>query len=372
MPGTHNGAIAQDYEMGIEEDFLEALLLPIYGEEWSQVVIANQRHALLDQLRMGVRHVEIDVYNMERLGGFKVCHWPVCPPDFYIIVKRAAERQGMDPLDWQCSNLGTAAARCEPHPGGTGLTARTPARSRWRMLQPLGCDERKPFYVDILREVRSWLDQPENQNEFVTLYIDNKNIRGEETILAFVQETESILGDLLFRPTHKESEYPDRCGAKRRETALCLSATAPTHWTLTIAIRLPHRWPTISELVSRNRRVLMEQQSDEFNDYNASRAVFFTPAVWEGDQFSPSDFDKYPDCTVNGVRARPASVAMRAQRLMQASLQAPMTRRVQAAISTTSSRSARWTARSCWARRSCGTAARTTRCKLFRTWPTAQ
>jgi len=44
----------------------------------------------------------------------------------------------------------------------------------------------------------------------------------------------------------------------------------------------------------------MEQQSDEFNDYNASRAVFFTPAVWEGDQFSPSDFDKYPDCTVNG------------------------------------------------------------------------
>ena len=118
MPGTHNGAIAQDYEMGIEEDFLEALLLPIYGEEWSQVVIANQRHALLDQLRMGVRHVEIDVYNMERLGGFKVCHWPVCPPDFYIIVKRAAERQGMDPLDWQCSNLGTAGARYESHPGG--------------------------------------------------------------------------------------------------------------------------------------------------------------------------------------------------------------------------------------------------------------
>jgi hypothetical protein len=38
----------------------------------------------------------------------------VCPPDFYIIVTRAAERQGLDPLDWQCSNLGTAlsVSRC--------------------------------------------------------------------------------------------------------------------------------------------------------------------------------------------------------------------------------------------------------------------
>ena len=111
VPGTHNGAMAQDYEMGIEEDFLSDLLEPIYGAERSVIVIANQRHSLFDQLRMGVRHVEMDVYTFDRLGGARICHWPVCPPDFYIIVTRAAERQGLDPLDWQCSNLGNAESR---------------------------------------------------------------------------------------------------------------------------------------------------------------------------------------------------------------------------------------------------------------------
>jgi hypothetical protein len=72
VPGTHNGAIAQDYEMGIEEDFLSDVLEPIYGAERSVIVIANQRHSVLDQLRMGVRHMELDIYNFDRLGGFKV------------------------------------------------------------------------------------------------------------------------------------------------------------------------------------------------------------------------------------------------------------------------------------------------------------
>ena len=137
VPGTHNGAIAQDYEMGIEEDFLSDLLEPIYGEERSVIVIANQRHGLLDQLRMGVRHVEVDVYNYDRLGGFKVCHWPVCPPDFYIIVTRAAERQGLDPLDWQCSNLGMPHARTRSGRTRPRHTLTTLVQDKgWRIVRP--------------------------------------------------------------------------------------------------------------------------------------------------------------------------------------------------------------------------------------------
>jgi hypothetical protein len=81
----------------------------------------------------------------------------------------------------------------------------------------IGCDERKPFYVDLLREVRGWLDRPENAREFVTLYIDNKNVRGEEDIIAFAAATESILGDVVFRPTHKQTEYPNRYIHKERD-----------------------------------------------------------------------------------------------------------------------------------------------------------
>ena len=106
VPGSHNGAIAQDYGMGIEDDFLTAFLAPVYPEE-NTVVIANQKHGVLDQLRMGVRHVEVDIYNMDRLGGIKVCHWPVCPPDLFLLVRNAAEKQGVPVPEWDCANLGT-------------------------------------------------------------------------------------------------------------------------------------------------------------------------------------------------------------------------------------------------------------------------
>lgn len=108
VPSTHNGAIVQDYGMGIEEDFLTNYLAAAFPGR-NKVVIANQKHGLLDQLRMGVRHIEVDIYHMERLGGIKVCHWPVCPPDLLLLVRQVAKQQGIDPPDWDCANLGAAA-----------------------------------------------------------------------------------------------------------------------------------------------------------------------------------------------------------------------------------------------------------------------
>ena len=66
-----------------------------------------------------------------------------------------------------------------------------------------------------------------------------------------------------------------------------------------------HRWPTIGELVARNRRVLFEQQSSEFAAINASASLFFTPAVWDGDQFGPDSFQNFPACTVSGAVSHP-------------------------------------------------------------------
>lgn len=237
VPGTHNGAIAQDYEMGIEEEYLYNLLLPIYGPEKSVVVIANQRHSLYDQLRMGVRHLEVDIYHFDRLGGFKICHWPVCPPDFYAIVVNAAKRQGIE-LDWDCGNL--------------------------------GCDERKPFYVDILKQIRLFLDLPENKNEIVTIYIDNKNV-GVDLASEFVALNEQIMGDIAFRPTHKNSDYPDR-------------------------------WPTIAELLAKGRRVVFEQQNQEWKNVPEAEALFFTPTLWNGVQVGPEpqNFQPFPSCLIEG------------------------------------------------------------------------
>jgi len=53
------------------------------------------------------------------------------------------------------------------------------------------------------------MDLPENKNEVVTLYLDNKNI-DESQVLEFIALNEEIVGDIVFRPTHKEEEYPNR------------------------------------------------------------------------------------------------------------------------------------------------------------------
>ena len=164
-----------------------------------------------------------------------------------------------------------------------------------------------------MREVRGWMDQPENQNEFVTLYIDNKNIRNEEDIIAFAAETEAVFGDILFRPTHKDTEYPNGYAGRRAPPRALGAPPSPS-----LADGRPsavavsgarcglrtHSWPTINELVGRNRRILFEQQDDAFNAVNASASVFFTPTVWEGDQFGPSSFAPYPACTVSGASMR--------------------------------------------------------------------
>ena len=235
MIGGHNSAIAQDYGMGIEEKFLKALLIPTYGEDKSEVVIANQRHSLLDQLRMGVRHLEVDVYHFFRLGGLRICHWPVFPPDFTILVNVAARQQGLYPLDWEPTNM--------------------------------GCDDKKPFLEEKLLEMRGWLDLPENSQELVGIYLDNKNVKVEH-VEAFARVFLDVFGDIMFTPEQKNAEYPDR-------------------------------WPTVAELVTKNRRVYLENSDEEWLGNPTADRYFFTPTPWV--QFGPERFEGYPNCSISGT-----------------------------------------------------------------------
>jgi len=230
---THNSAIVQDYGMGIEEMFLKKLLTPIHPTS-NEVVIANQRHSIYDQLRMGVRHVELDVYYFPFLN-FRICHWPVCPPDFFLFVNDAAIRQDKFPLNWNPSNL--------------------------------GCDGNKPHYEDILKEIRNWLEETENRNEFIFIYLDNKNIE-TRLIEQFANVTLPIIGDLLFTPLQLKNEYNGQ-------------------------------WPTVFELISKNRRILFENGREDWAGDPLADQYFFTPPIWV--QFGPDKFEKFPNCSVNGV-----------------------------------------------------------------------
>ena len=54
--GTHNSFINLEQDIGVEEEYLHALLAQVYQANESQVVIADQRYSVLDQLNSVPQH----------------------------------------------------------------------------------------------------------------------------------------------------------------------------------------------------------------------------------------------------------------------------------------------------------------------------
>jgi len=166
---------------------------------------------------MGIRHIELDLYHFLILGGFRICHNPVPPPDFVFFVNNAARQQDQYPLDWTVTNI--------------------------------ACDRNKPDLETLYREVRSWMDLPANRQEILVLYIDNKNVL-PLFIEDFANITLTVFGDVLFTPEQKREEYPNA-------------------------------WPTPAELVSKNRRILFEMRKDWWIGDPLAERYIFMPGLWD-------------------------------------------------------------------------------------------
>jgi hypothetical protein len=69
--GSHNSAIARAYGFGIEEQGIQKLVTPYFGNS-SRVYIANQEFSLTDQLNMGLRHLELDTHWWKK--EVRICH----------------------------------------------------------------------------------------------------------------------------------------------------------------------------------------------------------------------------------------------------------------------------------------------------------
>eukprot|EP00735_Rhodelphis_limneticus_P004514 TRINITY_DN1610_c0_g1::TRINITY_DN1610_c0_g1_i1::g.17836::m.17836 TRINITY_DN1610_c0_g1::TRINITY_DN1610_c0_g1_i1::g.17836 ORF type:complete len:491 (-),score=125.05,sp/P9WLL5/Y2075_MYCTU/24.12/5e-16,PI-PLC-X/PF00388.14/0.033 TRINITY_DN1610_c0_g1_i1:342-1814(-) len=171
IPATHNSAVSRAYGMGIEAPFLSNFLAEQYPDS-HEVNIANQRLSVTDQLNLGVRQLEIDIWKLPKLDTAHICHWPVCPPDFYLFVSYASVKQ-RDRLDWECSRL--------------------------------GCDEDdKPTYETIMTEIQTWLNKPENLHEFIIIYIDN---RAEQALQDVVDVNNKLFGSTTLLPEHIANEF---------------------------------------------------------------------------------------------------------------------------------------------------------------------
>ena len=248
LPGTHNSAITQARGFGIEQDFVANLTgAPQYlGDDLGEGVC--QSLSVLDQLRLGLRHVEIDITSgyfeaLERerpaVDDIFVCHTPAPDPEVVARVRLAAHAQGAAPLDWERRKLS-----CE----GTSV--------------PLAAQ---------LAEVRGWLDA--HPDEFVALYFDTKPFTA-----SLPSQAASAYGTLkaafgeaaIFAP-----DEGDPLGRSRRE------------------------------LLAAGKRVLVEDHDDGWNRPAPGangRVLIFTPDLWSH-QFGADALAPYPDCAIEGDAA---------------------------------------------------------------------
>jgi hypothetical protein len=139
LPHTHNSANSSAYHPSLS------------------TLDANQVLRLTDQLRLGIRAIEIDV------------HW-------------VPHRYG-DPAHGR-----RAVVQCHGEP------VATPAG-----VLHAGCSTDK-LLIHLLREVRAWLDAPGNEEEVLLLYLENALDGDRAAHAAAVVAIDTVLGDLVARP----------------------------------------------------------------------------------------------------------------------------------------------------------------------------
>lgn len=164
MPSTHNSAITEADGYGIEKYFISALMDGAdfdQGDDVGEGVC--QYLSLTDQLRMGVRHLEIDIWGW-MTKDIVVCHSPI---PLYPVgnISRTAEAKNIS-LDFSAAKM--------------------------------SCIGTKRQFADVLTEIRDWMVLPENSEEFVMLYFDTKFYLLPEQVTQANNEIREIFGEMLW------------------------------------------------------------------------------------------------------------------------------------------------------------------------------
>lgn len=135
----------------------------------------NQLYSITDQLKMGIRAIEIDI------------HW--------------AESTSGDPAQG-----GKAVVVCHG--------ARIPGAQQPNV--DFGCGVRDPLLVDTLQEVRDWLE-PKNKDEVLMIYLENQlddDLAAHAQAAAAIEDT---LGDLVYKTPEGQPCAPLPMDTSRRE-----------------------------------------------------------------------------------------------------------------------------------------------------------
>jgi hypothetical protein len=166
LPSTHNSAITEADGFGIEKYFISAL----YGgqdlDQGDDVGEGNCQYlSLTDQLNMGVRHVEVDIWWDPLKHDIVVCHSPI---PLYPVnnVTRTAEAMNIT-LEWDPKKM--------------------------------SCLGTKRGFTEVLTEIRDWMVQPANNEEIVMVYFDTKFRLKPEQVTQANKEIQNVFGNMIWK-----------------------------------------------------------------------------------------------------------------------------------------------------------------------------
>lgn len=242
--GSHNSAITQAYGFGIEQDFISRLLnrTEYVGDDEGEGVC--QSLSVEDQLRMGLRHIEVDITSgyflalepgAPHIDEMFVCHSPFpLDPRLVAEVELEARRRGIS-LGWAAKNLSCLGTRLR--------------------------------FEDMLLRIKGWMDLPGNEEEVVVVFLDTKPFTASlpSQVSSAYATIRSVFGaEGMFKPKD----------GNPLETKMV-------------------------EFVRMGKRVIFEDHENEWNHpENGEDVIVFTPDLFA--QFHVGDFVSYPNCTVKG------------------------------------------------------------------------
>jgi len=239
--GTHNSAISRAYGYGTEDLFLQDLLRFFTSHKDTEMVSANQKLSLTDQLNLGVRMIEIDTHLVH--SRLTICHaGGVDVPAVNNFVQKVADLLHVQ-IDWDTELLG-----CDP--GFSDPSLEVPLRQ-------------------VLGEIREWMGEEENKEEVVIAFFDDQiDLQTWGVVGDLVKEVEDVFGQMVFTPPNKRDFSPDN-----------------------------HTWPTPNQMLEMGKRIIFMSGTD----YTDMHDVIFHktgPYTCDWSETNIGSFQPYPKCAL--------------------------------------------------------------------------
>lgn len=223
--GSHNSFNNHADGYGNGDFLLNKILHAISFDTWN-FVWAQQWFTMTDQLNMGVRHLMLDpVYFM---GEMRLCH----AGDTISVVDKII--QFLDKVLHITIQFDSEDLGCLPHDRtfGSGLA-----------------------------EICEWMQQSENKNEFVMVYINDEGHTADWNHTDLIWNASvTACPDILFTPSDKERLFPDS-------------------------------WPTQRQLISKGMRLMLTGTGVVQN-----KDIFPQPTVPQWDKDTIKYFTAFPKC----------------------------------------------------------------------------